>query len=58
MIKSEDGYCPVCREGDVSPTGYLDSIHFFKCNQCGEHYGFDVKEIDLDQLPFTKPINT
>ena len=58
MIISEDGYCPKCHEGDVSSTGFLDSIPFFRCNQCGEYYGFNVKEIDLNQLPFTKPVNT
>mgnify|MGYP001263909604 CR=1 FL=1 len=57
MITSEDGYCPTCHEGDVYPTGYLDNIHFFKCNQCDEHYKFNIKKIELDQLPFTKPMN-
>jgi uncharacterized protein (DUF983 family) len=53
MIISKDGYCPTCHEGDVVSTGFLDSIHFFKCNQCNQHYGFNVKEIDVDELPFT-----
>ena len=53
MIISKDGYCPTCHEGDVVSTGFLDSIHFFKCNQCNQHYGFNAKEIDVDELPFT-----
>ena len=53
MIISKDGYCPACHEGDVVSTGFLDSIHFFKCNQCNQHYGFNAKEIDVDELPFT-----
>ena len=55
MTLSKDGYCPVCCEGDVLQTGFLDSIYFFKCNQCGQHYMFDVKKIDIEQLPFTSP---
>ena len=53
MIESKDGYCPKCHEGDVSPMGFLDNIRFFKCNQCGQHYGFNINKIDLDELPFT-----
>jgi transposase-like protein len=58
MITSKDGYCPICKEGDVKPTGFLENIYFFKCNLCEEHYKFNVKEIDINQLPFTKPIDT
>ena len=57
MITSEDGYCPTCHEGDVSGQGYLEDIYFFKCNQCGQHYGFNIKKIDPNQLPITKPMN-
>ena len=56
MIVSEDGYCPSCKEGDVNNTGHLENFQFFKCNQCGEHYRFNINKIELDQLPFTKPI--
>ena len=55
MIISKDGYCPKCHEGDVSPTGYLGSVHFFKCNRCSEHYGFKIDSTNIHtigNLPF------
>jgi len=53
IVSNTDGYCPKCHEGDVSHYGFLENIHFFKCNLCGQHYGFNIKEIDVDELPFT-----
>jgi len=52
MINSEDGYCPVCNEGDVISTGYLDKIQFVKCCRCGERYAFKIDNVIIEELPF------